>query len=204
MHHSSGYWTGRPSHASHALALATALGLAALGGCASRAPPGRDGAPSSSPAPVGSVPDAVPRIEPIRVGGPNKPYQILGRSYRPFVEDIAFTEQGIASWYGTAFHGRRTANGEVYDMHAMTAAHPTMPLPSYARVRNPANGREVVVRVNDRGPFHGGRVIDLSFVAAQKLDIRGVGAVEVRRITFDEIRRAQVVEEALLSDTDPF
>jgi rare lipoprotein A len=147
------------------------------------------------------VPDAVPRVEPIRAGGPNKPYQVMGRSYQPFVDDIPFSERGIASWYGPGFHGRRTSLGDVYDMYAMTAAHPTMPLPSYARVRNPANGREVVVRINDRGPFHAGRVIDLSYTAALKLDLhRGVGLVEVRRITADEIRRGRLIEGGRASD----
>jgi rare lipoprotein A len=104
-------------------------------------------------------------------------------------QDLPFTERGLASWYGRKFQGRRTSSGEPYDMFAMTAAHPTLPIPSYARVRNPANGREVVVRVNDRGPFHAGRIIDLSYTAALKLDLlRGVAPVEVERITFDEIR----------------
>jgi rare lipoprotein A len=135
------------------------------------------------------VPDAEPKVEPIRQGGPNKPYEVLGKSYTPMTTDQAWVEKGLASWYGRKFHGRRTANGEVYDMYAMTAAHPTMPLPSYARVKNPLNGREVVVRINDRGPFHPGRVIDLSYTAAHKLDLlRGVGPVEVQRITFEEIR----------------
>ena len=120
-----------------------------------------------------------------RVG---KPYTIAGREYVP-QEDVNYSAVGMASWYGKKFHGRRTASGEVYNMYAMTAAHPTLPIPSYARVRNPANGREIVVRINDRGPFHGGRILDLSYTAALKLDLlRGVGAVEVQRITFDEIR----------------
>jgi rare lipoprotein A len=177
---------GLRRHGQRVLATALAAAWLGLSGCATRS---GDGAPAAPPANVGGVPDAVPRVEPIRQGGPNKPYQVMGRSYQPFTEDVPFSERGIASWYGTAFHGKRTANGEVYDMYAMTAAHPTMPLPSYARVRNPANGREVVVRVNDRGPFHPGRVIDLSYAAAMKLDVRGVSKVELQRITGDEIRR---------------
>ncbi len=164
--------------------VALGLGLG-LGGCASR----RDGGPASPPANLATTPDAVPRVEPIRPGGPNKPYQVMGRSYQPFTEDLPFSERGIASWYGSAFHGKPTANGEIFDMYGMTAAHPTIPLPSYARVRNPANGREVVVRINDRGPFHPGRIIDLSYAAAVKLDVRGVSTVELRRLTADEIRR---------------
>ena len=141
------------------------------------------------PADLASVPDAEPRIEPIRSGGPNKPYEALGRDYVPLTADRPFVERGLASWYGKKFHGRRTANGEVYNMYAMTAAHPTLPLPSYAKVRNPANGREIVVRINDRGPFHPGRIVDLSYTAALKLGVlRGVAPVELQRITFDEIR----------------
>jgi rare lipoprotein A len=149
----------------------------------------RDGPDATPPSDLASVPDAEPRIEPIRNGGPNKPYEALGRDYVPITEDKPFAERGLASWYGKKFHGRRTASGEPYNMYAMTAAHPTLPIPSYVRVRNPANSREVVVRVNDRGPFHPGRVIDLSYTAAYKLGLlRGVAPVELSRITFDEIR----------------
>jgi rare lipoprotein A len=177
------------------LGFMAALGLA---GCAS-APHGphgaaaidtsRDGPEASPPAGLEHVPDAEPRVEPIRVGGPNKPYEALGRSYVPMNQDAPYAERGLASWYGRKFNGKPTSSGEPYDMYAMTAAHPTLPIPSYARVRNPANGREVIVRVNDRGPFHPGRIIDLSYTAALKLDLlRGVAPVEVERITFEEIR----------------
>jgi rare lipoprotein A len=167
-------------------ALAMALLLA---GCASSPKPGRDGPPANPPPGLASQPDAEPRIDPIRPGGANKPYQALGRDYVPFTRDLPFTERGLASWYGRQFHGRRTASGETYDMYAMTAAHPTLPIPSYARIRNPANGREVIVRVNDRGPFHAGRIVDLSYGAAARLDLlRGVAPVELERLTFDEIR----------------
>ena len=155
----------------------------------SAAAPARDGAEPDPPPGLASVPDAEPTLEPIRVGGPNKPYEVLGQAYVPITQDQPFTERGLASWYGRKFHGRRTASGEVYNMYAMTAAHPTLPIPSYARVRNPANGREVVVRINDRGPFHAGRVLDLSYTAALRLDLlRGVAPVALSRITFDEIR----------------
>ena len=171
----------------------------ALAGCASTPHGGpapragvdasRDGPDANPPSGLEQVPDAEPRVEAIRVGGPNKPYDALGRSYVPMTQDQPYAERGLASWYGRKFQGRRTSSGEPYDMYAMTAAHPTLPIPSYARVRNPANGREVVVRVNDRGPFHAGRIIDLSYTAALKLDLlRGVAPVEVERITFDEIR----------------
>jgi rare lipoprotein A len=149
----------------------------------------RDGPEISPPSDLASVPDAEPKLEAVRSSGPNKAYEALGRAYVPITDDRAFVERGLASWYGKKFHGRRTANGEVYDMYAMTAAHPTLPIPSYARVRNPSNGREVVVRINDRGPFHPGRIVDLSYTAALKLDVlRGVAPVELSRITFDEIR----------------
>lgn len=159
-----------------------------LAGCAS-GPVSRDGPDVNPPSNLAQVPDAEPRVEPIRKGGPNKPYEVLGRSYVPITTDQPFNERGLASWYGRKFHGRPTASGEPYDMYAMTAAHPTLPLPSYVRVRNPANGREVIVRVNDRGPFHAGRIIDLSYTAALKLDLlRGVAPVEIWRLTHDEIR----------------
>jgi len=182
----------------------TALVGLALAGCASAPPkvggvpslrspgsidPGRDGPEAAPPSGLDRVPDAAPRVETIRSGGPNKPYEVFGREYVPFIQDRAFRERGLASWYGRKFQGRPTASGEIYDMYAMTAAHPTLPLPSYARIRNPANGKEVVVRINDRGPFHAGRIVDLSYAAALRLDLlRGVAPVELERITFDEIR----------------
>ena len=161
-------------------------------GNVSRLPPGtaqRDGPEAKPPPDLDKVPDAVPQIEPIRSGGPNKPYEIAGHTYVPLTDDRALTEKGLASWYGKKFHGHRTASGEAYNMYAMTAAHKTLPIPSYARVRNPANGKEVIVRVNDRGPFSPGRVIDLSYTAALKLGVlNGVAPVEVTRITDDDIR----------------
>jgi rare lipoprotein A len=151
-----------------------------------------DGLPQDVPAGLHAVPDAVPRLEPVRSGGPNKPYEVGGRRYEPLLGDVALVEQGGASWYGRKYHGRPTSTGEPYDMFGMSAAHPTMPLPSYARVTNPANGRTVIVRVNDRGPFVPGRVIDLSYTAALKLDVhRGVRPVVVERLTADAIRALQ-------------
>ncbi len=164
-------------------------GVALIAACAATPPAQRDGPPAKIPAELGSLRDAEPRAEPIRTGGPNRPYEVFGRDYVPITQDVAFRERGLASWYGRKFHGRRTANGEVYDMFAMTAAHPTLPIPSYARVTNPANGRTVVLRINDRGPFHAGRIVDLSYAAAYKLDLlRGVAPVVLERITFSEIR----------------
>ncbi|KQX29876.1 septal ring lytic transglycosylase RlpA family protein [Variovorax sp. Root434] len=151
---------------------------------------GRDGPGTNIPPDLASVPDAEPRIESIRAsGGTSKPYTVLGRGYQPITDDRPFRESGLASWYGRKFHAASTSSGEPYDMYAMTAAHKTLPLPSYVRVRNPANGREVIVRVNDRGPFVDGRVIDLSYTAALKLDLlRGVAPVEIERITNEDIR----------------
>jgi rare lipoprotein A len=149
----------------------------------------RDGAEAKPPPDLHLVPDAEPRLETPRNRGPNKPYEVLGEAYVPERGDPPLIERGLASWYGRKFHGRATASGETYNMYAMTAAHKTMPIPSYARVRNPANGREVVVRINDRGPFHRGRVIDLSYTAALKLGVLGgVAPVEVERITYESIR----------------
>lgn len=150
---------------------------------------GRDGPPAAPPPDLANVPDAQPRVETIKPRGANKPYEIAGQRYEPMAADVPYKERGLASWYGRKFHGRPTASGEPYDMYAMTAAHPTLPIPSYAKVRNPANGREIVVRVNDRGPFHSARIIDLSYTAALKLDLlRGVAPVEVERLTHDAIR----------------
>ena len=166
---------------------ALALLLALLAACSST--PKRDGPEAKPPPDLDKVPDAQPQVEPIRDGGANKPYALDGRSYTPVKGDKPLSEKGLASWYGKKFHGKPTASGEVYNMYAMTAAHKTMPLPSYARVRNPANGREVIVRVNDRGPFHAGRIIDLSYTAALKLGVlNGVAPVEVERITPEQIR----------------
>jgi rare lipoprotein A len=175
-----------------ALALLAACSTVPKGGNGSGLPPGtaqRDGPEANPPSNLEAVPDATPQLEARRAGGPNKPYEVDGRTYVPITDDRAVTEKGLASWYGKKFHGHRTASGEAYNMYAMTAAHKTLPIPSYARVRNPANGREVIVRVNDRGPFSPGRVIDLSYTAALKLGVLGgVAQVEVERITDDDIR----------------
>jgi rare lipoprotein A len=135
------------------------------------------------PVDIASIPDAVPRAEPYHRYA-NRPYTVFGRSYAPTVNDDPMRERGLASWYGKKFHGQKTSIGETYDMFAMTAAHKTLPLPSYARVTNTKTGTSVVVRVNDRGPFHEGRVIDLSYAAAAKLGIAGPGSgpVEVERV----------------------
>ena len=137
-----------------------------------------DGPGTDVPPNLDEIPDAVPQNEPLHRYA-NRPYVALGKTYTPITVTGSFKERGIASWYGKKFHGQRTSSGEVYDMYAMTAAHPTLPIPSYVRVTNPANKKSVVVRVNDRGPFMHERVIDLSYTAAHKLGIIGNGSGEV-------------------------
>jgi len=137
-----------------------------------------DGPHETPPANLGAVPDAVPRVEPLHRYA-NRPYTVFGRDYVPLARRQPFRQRGLASWYGKRFHGQRTASGEPYDMYAMTAAHPTLPIPSYARVTHVGSGRSVVVRVNDRGPFHPGRIIDLSYVAAYKLGYIQSGHAQV-------------------------
>jgi rare lipoprotein A len=163
--------------------LTAALLLAA---CSSRVPvppADQDGAPAR-PMDVSRVPDAVPRHEPpSRYGNPVS-YEVFGQRYHTLRSSDGYVERGIASWYGTKFHGRRTSSGEPYDMYAMTAAHKSLPLPTYAEVTNLKNGRKVIVKINDRGPFVGDRIIDLSYAAAARLGILadGTGHVEVRAI----------------------
>ena len=142
-----------------------------------------DGPGENPPANLASIPDAVPRLEPLHRFA-NRPYSVFGVNYVPATSLRPYKERGIASWYGRMFHNQKTAIGETYDMYAMTAAHPTLPLPSYARVTSLATGKSVVVRVNDRGPFHPGRVIDLSYAAAERIGIaqKGSGEVEVESI----------------------
>jgi rare lipoprotein A len=153
-------------------------------GSAVEAQPGRgaylqgDGPGTDIPANLDAVPDAVPQTEPLHRYA-NRPYVALGKSYTPLTVPGRYKERGIASWYGKKFHGQRTSSGEPYDMYAMTAAHPTLPIPSYARVTNLANGKSVVVRVNDRGPFLHERIMDLSYTAAYKLGYVGNGSSEV-------------------------
>ena len=123
-------------------------------------------------------PDPVPKHEPL-LARANRPYRVMGQDFAPMTERKPYKKQGVASWYGQRFHGKPTSTGETYDMYQMTAAHPTLPLPSYARVTRLDNGRSVVVRVNDRGPFLRGRLIDLSYLAASKLGYVGKGHAEV-------------------------
>lgn len=175
--------------------LLIALLIAVVAGCSSTGGRKRggyykdDGPGANPPSNLDAVPDAEPRIEPL-ASGANRPYVVFGKRYVPMTGDQAYTQRGIASWYGRKFHGNSTSIGEPYDMYAMTAAHPTLPIPSYARVTSKVNGRTVIVRVNDRGPFHSDRIMDLSYAAAYKLGLIGPGSgqVVVERILPDEIR----------------
>jgi rare lipoprotein A len=137
------------------------------------------GPPAGSRPDLNAIPDAVPKAEPIVPTGPNRQYVANGVTYLPDISNRPYQQRGLASWYGEKYHGNRTSSGEVYDMYAMTAAHTTLPLPSYARVTHLGNGKSVVVRVNDRGPFAGGRIIDLSYAAAHKLGMISAGQAEV-------------------------
>jgi rare lipoprotein A len=148
-----------------------------------------DDGPGENPPPnLEAIPDAEPRIEPLHRYA-NNPYTVFGQEYVPDQKIKPYKKRGVGSWYGRRFHGQKTSSGEPYDMYAMTAAHPTLPIPSYARVTSLANGKSVVVRVNDRGPFLAGRLIDLSYAAAYKLGYaaKGSGGVEVRTIPPEEI-----------------
>ncbi|MHB0990986.1 MAG: septal ring lytic transglycosylase RlpA family protein [Burkholderiales bacterium] len=147
-----------------------------------------DGPDAHPPDNLDSVPDAVPKIEPLKANA-NRPYVALGKTYIPATENGPYEETGLASWYGRRFNGKNTSSGEKYDMYAMTAAHPTLPIPSYAKVTSLASGKSVIVRINDRGPFHSRRIIDLSYTAAHKLGIvqGGSGMVKVSAITPAEI-----------------
>jgi rare lipoprotein A len=139
----------------------------------------KDDGPGESPPPnLAAIPDAEPKAEPLHRFA-NRPYQVFGKDYVPFDAIRPFRQRGVASWYGKRFHGGATSSGERYDMYAMSAAHPTLPVPSYARVTNVSTGRSVVVRINDRGPFHADRVIDLSYTAAYRLGFADAGSAPV-------------------------
>lgn len=179
----------------HWLPLALALVLA---GCVTsspiRTPPHHPPSlppPSPIPADIDKIPEPIPRSEPKSARGNPAFYDVLGKRY--FVLDTAegYLERGVASWYGPGFHTASTSNGEQYDMYAMTAAHKTLPLPAYVQVTNLSNGKHVIVRVNDRGPFKEGRIIDLSYTAATKLDMIKAGT------TFVEVRALTTMEKAL-------
>lgn len=164
----------------------------------------QDSAPKVKPD-VSKIPDAVPRDEPRSKYGNPASYEVFGRRYYTLASSENYVERGKASWYGTKFHGRRTSSGEPYDMYAMTAAHKTLPLPSYAEVTNLENGRKVVVKINDRGPFHDDRLIDLSYSAATKLGIidKGTGHVEVRAISSKNVVASTTAKKDVVANVTP-
>jgi rare lipoprotein A len=155
-----------------------------------------DGPPDRIPDNIDSIPDAKVKDEPYHKSA-NRPYTVFGRTYVPVVNKERTVQRGLASWYGKKFQGQPTASGEPYDMFAMTAAHPTLPIPSYAKVTNVKNGKSVIVRINDRGPFHSNRIIDLSYAAAHRIGIAsaGSGMVEVERI-YESTPFAPAIERA--------
>ena len=156
-----------------------------------------DGPGDSPPANIEAIPDAVPKVEPL-LDRANKPYIALGNSYTPMTEFQPYKKRGIASWYGKRYHGQKTSAGEVYDMYGMTGAHTILPIPSYVRVTNPENQKSVIVRINDRGPFHSDRLIDLSYAASYKLGLagKGSGLVEVEAIDARKYGQAQSLAKA--------
>ncbi|PWB58369.1 MAG: septal ring lytic transglycosylase RlpA family lipoprotein [Nitrosomonadales bacterium] len=159
-----------------------------------------DGPGDNPPANLDAIPDAEPRAEPLHKFA-NRPYTVLGQTFTPATQLGPYKVRGIASWYGRRYHGQKTATGDTYDMYAMTAAHPTLPIPSYARVTNTGNGKSVIVRVNDRGPFHSSRLIDLSYTAAYKLGVLngGTNQVEVESLdpASDQLAAAKPAPQAL-------
>ncbi|HEX23103.1 MAG TPA: septal ring lytic transglycosylase RlpA family protein, partial [Chromatiales bacterium] len=175
----------------HHLLLGLAMGLL-LSACGSLEV--QDGAPDRH-VDASGIADAVPKIEPYSKYGNPSSYQVAGKTYYVLDDHSGYHQRGQASWYGTKFHGRRTSSGEPYDMYAMTAAHKSLPIPSYVEVTNLDNGRKTVLRVNDRGPFIDGRIIDLSYVAAKKLGVydTGTARVEVRAI---DLRKSTTTQPA--------
>lgn len=171
---------------------------AVVAGCAG---PDTDRAPKRPPD-LSDVPDAVPRVEPRSASGNPPFYEVFGKRYHVMPTASGYTERGVASWYGEKFHGRRTSSGEPYDMYAMTAAHKTLPLPAYVRVTSLENGRSVVVRVNDRGPFVDNRLIDLSYAAAVKLGMIGAGTAMVEVETIDPGRPRKAAKPAVPAAAD--
>jgi rare lipoprotein A len=163
-----------------------------------------DGPGDAPPANLADVPDADVRNDPL-LPRSNRPYVVFGKTYTPITDNQPFTQIGVGSWYGKKFHGQRTSSGELYDMYKMTAAHPTLPIPSYARLSNMVSGAVVIVRINDRGPFHANRAIDVSYTAALKLGLLGKGSHELKieRILPEEIDRMLATREGVSVSTRP-
>ena len=163
----------------------------------------KDDGPGANPPPgLIDLPDAIVKAEPYSRWA-NRPYEVFGQTYTPILHQDPFVQRGIASWYGVKFHGQKTSSGELYDMYKMTAAHPTLPIPSYARITSVENGKSVVVRINDRGPFHASRIVDVSYTAALKLGLLGKGSheVEVERLFPDDPTRVATIRRAATSAT---
>lgn len=179
------------SRPSHIKVIMICLISTSLSGCFAKKNPygSLDGHPKKVPD-IAKIANAKPKYEPRSKWGNPKSYQVFNKKYQVLKSSKGFQQKGTASWYGTKFHGRKTSNGETYDMFAMTAAHKSLPLPTYVEVRNLDNNKKVIVRVNDRGPFHGNRVIDLSYTAAAKLGIvgSGTGKVEIKAIDTSKMR----------------
>ena len=191
----------RPDLGTAARTAAVAAAAVVLAACTGTGPR-QDGPPQDGPPPAARadirVPPTIPAPEPkSRYGNPVS-YEVFGKRYHVLPTAEGYRERGVASWYGTKFHGRRTSSGEPYDMHAFTAAHKSLPLPTWVEVTNLRNRRSILVRVNDRGPFVANRIIDLSYAAAQELDIvrDGTGLVEVRAITFDGAATGDIMTAA--------
>ena len=163
-----------------------------------------DGPGDSPPENLADVPDADVRNDPL-LPRSNRPYVVFGKTYTPLTDNEPFTQVGMGTWYGKKFHGQRTSSGELYDMYKMTAAHPTLPIPSYARVSNMVSGATVIVRINDRGPFHAKRAIDVSYTAALKLGLLGKGSHELKieRILPEEIDRMLATKEGVSGTKAP-
>lgn len=192
--------TARPGCAARTFSLAPVVIATLLAGCAAvveQDGPGYRRVDSDTP-------DAVPRDEPLSRYGNPESYEVFGKTYYPMKSAQGFVEKGIASWYGSKFHGRKTSSGEIYDMYAMTAAHKQLPLPTWVEVRNLENGATAVVKVNDRGPFHDNRIIDLSYAAATRLGIvdKGTGFVEIRAVSAgDKAGHGRVAGDTAPADT---
>jgi rare lipoprotein A len=212
IHRASRAAATAPSAATARLLAAACLCAWVLAGCsiAGRKPSPPPEVVPPPPANVESTPDAVPHREPRSAHGNPPFYKVLGKRYVVLATADGYLERGVASWYGPTFHGESTSNGEKYDMYGMTAAHKTLPLPTYARVTNLKNGRSIVVRINDRGPFVANRLIDLSYTAASKLDMlkEGTTLVEVKALTVQEpdelTRSAQTPPPALYVQVGAF
>jgi rare lipoprotein A len=166
----------------------------------------QDDGPGVAPPPkLDDVPDAEVKAEPYARYA-NRPYVVFGKTYTPVLDEQPFVQKGMSSWYGKKFHGQRTSSGEIYDMYKMTAAHPTLPIPSYARITNSDNGKQVIVRINDRGPFHSSRIVDVSYTAALKLGLLGKGSGHVtleRVLPGGAIASRQAAAKRAIAEEEP-